>query len=171
MSATVQPELLGRSTTHLERDVYLARLKHLSDWPAELAEPKPHFVVFLAMDATEASSEEIANAARKLLSQGMVYVCVWGPDCERVHDTFDRVAVETGHIDDATLMSSWHSDEDLEDALWSSLFTAVPGDAFIDSCKALVAVVVGKMNWADDIAAALSDVDQFNHRVLAREGD
>ena len=161
--------LLGRSTAP-DRDLYLAHVNRLSDWPAELAEPKSHFVVFLAMDAKGAGADEIAGLARKLVAQGMVYLCAWGPDCERVHDIFDEVRDEEESGEDAIVMTTWHADDDLDDALWDSLFNALPVDAFIDSCKAFVAVIVDHAEWADEVAAALSDVDQFNHRVLAREG-
>jgi len=44
----------------------------------------------LAWDARAASVDEISRVARWLLNAGAVYVCVWGPHCERVHDILDE---------------------------------------------------------------------------------
>lgn len=160
-----EARLLGRSTAP-DRDLYLARTSRLSDWPAELAEPNPHFVVFLAMDARAATEDEIAGMAQKLLAQGMAYLCAWGADSERVHDIFDGVRDDHRPSDGTVVMTTWHADESLGDALWFALYTTLPDDAFADSCKSMLAVVVDNDELADEIAAALSDVDEFNRRTL-----
>ena len=65
------------------------------------------------------STIEISDIANWALDQGAVYVCVWGPDCERVHDIIDEVIVNRnpGETDEDVIMTTWHDDEALNEAL------------------------------------------------------
>lgn len=57
-----------------------------------------------------------------LLKSGCLYVVAWGLECEVWHDTVDETNLETfdfGNIpDDKFLMTTWHTDEPLSEALW-----------------------------------------------------
>src|SRR5215210_1984284 len=70
------------------------------------------FVLFTGADATSASDTQIASYAQASVASGCAYVCCWGPDCERVHDAFDRAAA------DQTVFSTWHSAERLAEAMY-----------------------------------------------------
>jgi hypothetical protein len=72
-----------------ERTLFSLQLEKLSDYPEKLTLPSPHFIVFLALDATAVVDQEILTLASRALSQGAIWFCVWGPDCERVHDLID----------------------------------------------------------------------------------
>jgi hypothetical protein len=120
------PELIGESD--LGRALYLSAI---AEWPARLAEPEPCFVLFLALDASELASEVVRAFADKIAAQGVGYVCAWGPDCSRVHDIFDfALDVDNEELrreadeNDATVMTSWHEDEDLDEALDFAVFAA-----------------------------------------------
>ena len=170
MSSDLRPLLLGRSTAP-DRDLYLARLDDVQHWPETIDEPKPHFVVFLAMDASAVEANRLATFSRKLIAQGMVYLCVWGPDCERVHDVFDAESIERGETDEDFLMTTSHDDEELDDALWFALFSTLPSEDYIETCGALIAVVVDDAEWGEHVETSLADVNRFNDEVLAREPD
>jgi hypothetical protein len=171
VSGDVQPQLVRRATS-TERALYLARVEDVEHWPDHLDAPKPHFVVFLAMDATALDASRILELGKTLLAQGMVYLCAWGPDCERVHDLFDQAEVERGtSTDDAFLMTTWHDDESLDEALGFASSATVPSEAYIATCGALVAIVVGNSEWADHVEARLSDPERLNDEVLANELD
>src|SRR6266545_3152384 len=165
----VSPELVGRSTAPT-RDLYFAQLQDVGEWPEQIDEPTPHFVV-LAMDARAVESDRIASFANRLIAQGMVYLCAWGPACERVHDIFDEVDIERGSTGDAFLMTTWHEVEELDDALWFALFATNPGEDYIDTCRAVLAVVIDHPEWGEQVKARLADVDRFNNEVLAGESD
>jgi hypothetical protein len=49
------------------------------------------------------------------IRDGVVLVCVFGPDCERVHDVIDELVVGDASDDSRFLMTSWHTDETLEE--------------------------------------------------------
>lgn len=73
--------------------------------------PAAHTVLLIAADARGIHTDTIARVAERLLASGLIYVCIWGPDCERVHDIFDEVHVGDGASEPSfTLMSTWHSD-------------------------------------------------------------
>jgi hypothetical protein len=76
--------------------------------------PSAHTVLFIAADARDVHTDTIARVAARLLASGLIWVCVWGPDCERVHDIFDEIHIGDGTTEPSfTLMSTWHSDESL----------------------------------------------------------
>src|SRR5215210_7680179 len=74
------------------------------------------FVLFTGADATSASDTQIASYAQASVASGCAYVCCWGPDCERVHNAFDRAAA------DQTVFSTWHSAERLAEAMYFAAF-------------------------------------------------
>jgi hypothetical protein len=129
-----------------------------------------HFVCFLACDASGIADSVISAAARNLLEAGAVYFCVWGPECERVHDLIDQVVREQlpDEDDQTVIMTTWHERESLDDALWFSVFTASAADAYADSCRALVAIVVANGNWTSHVKARLEDPSRFNAEVLTK---
>ena len=57
-----------------------------------------------------------------LLKSGCLYVVAWGVECEVWHDTVDETNLEMfdfGDIpDDRFVMTTWHTDEPLSEALW-----------------------------------------------------
>jgi hypothetical protein len=163
----VTATLAGHDELH-DRALYVARLPDIDEWPATIEKPRPHFIVVLAMDARGIATERLKALARKLTSQGMAELCAWGPECSRVHDAFDLVDPEFTSTDDAFTGTTWHEDEDLDDALWYALFAALPSEAYVDSCRAILAIV-DRSEWAERIERAFADPKIFNDEVLARE--
>ena len=115
-SLTTMPEIERLGTYDImERDLFLLSLDSPEGCPANLALSSHRFACLLAWDASGVGVERIAALARKLLDAGAVYICAWGPDCERVHDIIDEE--EIGPDPPATanrvVMTTWHSDEPL----------------------------------------------------------
>jgi hypothetical protein len=75
------------------RDLFLLSISRPQHMPRVISVSTPRFVCLLAWDARAAGVEEISDIARQLLDAGAVYVCVWGPGCERVHDIIDEESV------------------------------------------------------------------------------
>ena len=74
-----------------KRQLFVLELAHLSNFPRVLNLPSPHFKLLLVSDAHQNTADEIALLAHLLIEQGLVYICSWGADCERVNDIFDEV--------------------------------------------------------------------------------
>jgi hypothetical protein len=128
-----------------------------------------HFGLLLACDGAAVTNDTLFELAERMMKRGMVYLCAWGPGCERVHDVFDE-AILTCHpneTDRSVIMTTWHADERLEEGVWFFLNTAFPAEDFEKSCKAMLAVSVADEEWAKQINSALSDPYAFSKQVLA----
>ena len=124
----------------------------------------PHFAVFLAWDATTVATEEISRLATLLHNRGLAYLCTFGPDCERVHDIFDEVELELegARPSESVIMTTWHDDESLEDALWFFVNNSFPDAAYEDTCHTGIAVTIGNRQWAIQVADYLSNLPKLN---------
>lgn len=62
------------------------------------------------------------SIAQWLVEGGCLYAIAWGLECEKWHDAVDWAVLETfnyGHIpDEKFVMTTWHSDEPMSEALW-----------------------------------------------------
>ncbi|MDA9504467.1 hypothetical protein XI09_06835 [Bradyrhizobium sp. CCBAU 11386] len=81
---------------------------------------RPHRTIIIA---EEPVSEAWRNRiAAWLVRCGCLYVIAWGVDCEAWHDSADwanREAFNFSDIpDDHLVMTTWHDDEPLSEALW-----------------------------------------------------
>jgi len=121
--------------------------------PDEIVLPSPHFVCLLCADARGVSGETIIDAATALLDQGLVYLCAWGPDSERVRHLFESAAlVWNSHVAVLTV----HLYETLDDALDYVLDIAYPATEYAPTCQTGVILNVGNASWADLIQKRLN---------------
>jgi hypothetical protein len=115
--------------------------------------PSAHFACLLAIDATVLDDESVITLAERLLDQGLAYLCIWGPDCERVHDLVDGLVVchqvqeGWGH----TIMTTWHDDEPLEEAIWFLIHAAYPEEALLPTCQTRIGIAVANDDWAKEL--------------------
>jgi len=112
-----QVEHLGRDDV-TERDLFMIELDRIDDLPDDLQLPSRYFACFLAWDASGVSHDVIGAVAQKLVRQGAVYFCTWGSDCERVHDIIDEERVRVDPTGESVIMTTWHRDERLSEAMW-----------------------------------------------------
>ena len=150
MMASTQLVRQGNGARH---DLYLLE----AATPEEvLPLPGGRFICLVAWDSRTASFDEISRLVRRLLDAGAVYVCAWGPGCERVHDICDEEQVGPLGDGEQTAMTTWHADEPLAEAVWFVLNVAVPEDRWIADCHATVGISIGSDEWARDIRVAFS---------------
>jgi hypothetical protein len=145
-----------RDKKHPTRRFCVGRVPYLDDIQLALDTVSPNYCLFLAVEATSISDEELRKTAKLLLEQGIAYFCVWGPDCERVHDQFDleRMPNESkGRV----VMTTWHSKESLSEALWFFANCVAPDDGFEADCTEWVALSVGNDSWAQQIRTTLTE--------------
>jgi hypothetical protein len=99
----------------------------------------------------------------------MVYFCSWGSDCARFHDIVDDVLLgddlseqkfsgpKTGDV----VMTTWHADETLEEALDFFTTCAVPTDGFAPDSDFRLVVCVGNPDWAAQATKFLRSAEFF----------
>jgi len=155
----MHPALVTHDTVK-DRDLYFLSVGEARSLPDSISLPCEKFAVFLAFDATGLNHAEIAPIAQALLRAGAVYLCCYGPDCERVHDIIDEELLQsTLDQRDASsvVMTTWHSDDPLEDALLFFVFNSYPDDEYFDACKAGLAISIHP-SWGDRIIRGLRDL-------------
>ena len=144
---------LGRDLN--SRELFLLQLRSWDDWPRELDLPSKHFCLLLAGDAQGVSQETIGRLADTAVAGGCVYLCAWGPDCERVHDWFDLKFVQRNIADETpnapVVMTTWHEKETLDSALTFLTRDALPDDAFAATCRSSLVAVIGNREWAESV--------------------
>jgi hypothetical protein len=129
----------------------------LINLPALIQPSNAHFVLFLAIDGTKVNTEVIFSVAEKLLDQGMVYACVWGPDCERVHDRIDqpRFWRKPDETDSNVVITTWHAEDPLAEAVWFFLNCTWPAQDYVHTCSDWIAAVIGNPAWEAEVRAKL----------------
>ncbi len=118
-----------------------------------------YFVLFIALDARGIDDQIIYSAAKELLDRGMVYACVWGPDCERVHDVIDLAIVQRNpdETDGNVVITTWHAKDLLYEAVWFFLNCAWPAEDYVHACADWIAVAIGNLAWGAEVRATLLD--------------
>ncbi len=152
---------LGRENPD-ERELHLISAPTLESLPALFQLAGKHFVAFLAVDASAIGTNVISKFAKDLLQSGCVYFCAWGSDCERVHDIFDEECFQTEPV----IMTTWHNNESLNEALWFFISSTWPDDAYSENCKSNLAIVVGNSNWEIQVREKLSNRKMLKDAVL-----
>jgi hypothetical protein len=151
----------------LDRRLFALQVADSSEVLGATQAVAPHFAVFLAWDASSVATEEISCLATLLHNRGLAYLCAFGPGCERVHDTFDEVELEldSARPSQSVIMTTWHKDESLEDALWFFVNNSFPDAAYEDTCRTGIAITIGNTQWATQVADYLSNLPKLNAAV------
>jgi len=155
-----------------ERRMFSLSIPTLKAFPPKLELPSRNYVLLLACDARGIGDSAITAFANSMIDRGIAYLCAWGPDCERVHDLFDQTHVlreieerrEYPHV-----MTTWHNDESLDEALWYMLHVAYPDDSLAETCGVDLAVTVANDDWDLRIQSRLANLSQLNQDVLAED--
>ena len=113
------------------------------------------------MNAKGVPDDSILEGAKKLVSGGLACLCAWGPDCERVHDLFDDAALEVGAAlsGDDTIMTTWHSDESLEEALRFFVEDAFVTSGFEGTCKDWIIAPISNPVWERLIQSKIGQIN------------
>jgi hypothetical protein len=175
-SEMIEAEALGLDRMH-GRELYLVTLDRFDQW-SSVQPGFDFFTTLIATDARELPNGEILEVAEQMVRRHCGYVSTWGPDCERVHDVYDKALLlaeygpnKLAASDRAFLMSTWHDKEPLDEALWFALhaFPTDAGDGFDyegSGVPPLVAVTTSA-DWAGQIRRRLQNQDAFAADILA----
>ena len=148
----------------------------------ELAKRLPigdqHFLLLLAWDAPEKSTEQLTGFFERLVDRGLVYFCAWGRNCEAVHDAVDRCDTEKHKregrsvSENSVVMTTWHAKESLGEALWFFKICAVPAGSRDPSECDRFAVAIGNPAWSTEMEQALQSIEgDADDEIEPLEGD
>lgn len=152
--------LLHQRNGPLKRSLYSLSVPCAEELAPAIQIEYEHFALFLAWDAAKAKDQEICTFASKLFARGLAVICIWGNDCERVHDLFDRVELEEEWqlSAESVVISTWHENEPLEKALWFFVNCSYAHEEYAPTCSAGIAVTVGDAPRHQQISSFLSDL-------------
>lgn len=126
----------------------------LADLPT-ISAPDSQFTLFVVADASSIGDDEIATLLHPWVTTKLMYFCAWGPHCERVHDTVDRLFRQLSDSETRTLMTTWHADEPLEEAVWYFDVVAWPSEVDPSHPLTRIAIVAGNMRWMGEFETYL----------------
>lgn len=154
----------------LYRDIYFLELPRPMELPDDLKLPTPKFLGFSVWDSKGTSNGEVNLISRRLLDAGCVALSVFGEGCKEFHDIFDQEAIadssENSDDDESVIMTTWHSDDSFDDALWYGLFTAFASANYYDQCGVTLVLSIGAHGYREDLRRALDDVEGFHDRMV-----
>jgi hypothetical protein len=152
-----------------ERELFLFELAD----PLKFADtqfPRERFVCLLIWDAGQEPDCLVSEVAAALLAKGAVYVCCWGADCERVHDAMDAADIARNPSCNPVVMTTWHDDQPLAEAIYFALNLAWPDEGYAEDCDSVIAVCIGYNGYAGSVREAFSDPAAFVARIRPDEG-
>jgi len=144
-----------------EKALYLCPANSIGRLADEITHNAANFGLLVAMNAKGVPDDSILEGAKKLVSGGLACLCAWGPDCERVHDLFDDAALEVGAAlsGDDTIMTTWHSDESLEEALRFFVEDAFVTSGFEGTCKDWIIAPISNPVWERLIQSKIGQIN------------
>jgi hypothetical protein len=149
MRNMIVPRRLGHHSAS-NREVYLLTLDDL-DAPFTLSDIQGgHFTCFCALNAEGLPTDELGKFCSHLLQLGCAYLCVWGPDCERVHDIMDEEIVGDNPPQSylGCVMTTWHAKDSLKDSVSFFLDNTEPDDTYApNGCNAALIITRAGNDW------------------------
>jgi hypothetical protein len=157
LATNLTSEVFGVEDGFGTQHFFLCPAESLQSLTRKIAPISKHFALFLAIDGCSLHSESVGEAARELIEKGLASLCVWGADCERIHDIFDETGVELDLDQNrAVIMTTWHDAEPLEEAIWYFMNCAIPDEAYRRTCKDWIFAPIGNLDWASTIRAQVA---------------
>jgi len=145
-----------------EREIFCVAASTFGQLPPSFALPSKRFVALLVADTTQDDVATLSRFAESLVTSGCVYFCTWGPGCEHAHDIMDECSLDI----DPVIITTWHADESLDEALCFFLRNTWPDEKYSEDGSAL-AITVGSAEWAAQVERSLRDRDSLTDDVLA----
>jgi hypothetical protein len=150
-------EALGKDA--LGRDLFFCGIASPAD-VGVVKWPPPHFVALLVWHADGVSTEVVSGLVEQLFNRGASYLCTWGRDCERVHDVAeetDAFPSELASPEDAVRLTTWHTDDCLEEVVDFLLWSTVPNAYYAPTTTTSLVLCIGDDALARETRQALVD--------------
>lgn len=92
-----------------------------------IGDGSPFRAVLILAEAAQGDWRDLV--CRRLVEAGCLYAVAWGVDCDLWHDSVDWAALKADGFGDIPeerfVMTTWHEDETLAEALWFAAHAAV----------------------------------------------
>ena len=119
------------------------------------AQGKPFLAVVVVRE--DVSVQWRSDVSNWLVAEGCLFMCAWGLDCTLWDDSVDYANLEQfsyGEIpEDRFVMTTWHDDEPLEEAIWFAKHSARHDAAALD---VVLIIDVSRVDHSDEMLALWS---------------
>ena len=137
-------------------DVQIIAADLLEQLPDRLPHARQYFSLLLAWDGPEHLNADEVDAITQLVDRGLIYFCAWGENCESVHDAVDHCDINRLQKVDHIIMTTWHKDETLEEAMSFFEDCVCPAEPLQDMPYDRFAVSVARPDWYQRMARYFS---------------
>jgi hypothetical protein len=146
-----------------KRGLYLLDCDTFADiLPAVSHLPGKHFVTLLIADFSSTTRDDIVALSKQLISAGSRYFCAWGQECQIAHLAFDLACCEFETDNEHVILTTDHSKESVEDAIWFTLVCAYPVDPYDQEWRATIAICVNDKAASQTVRKAFTDPATFS---------
>lgn len=130
-----------------------------------------YFILFLADNSHNLNIEKVSSFMDTMLKKGMVYLCTWGRNCELIHDIADKKICSSNLSKDEgnTILTTWHKNQNLAEALWYALKSAVPAEKYCNDAVSVIAVSINDEKIYSKIKYYTDNPDILDRKVLGDE--
>jgi len=159
---TLEPDVSIEQRT--ARRFYLCSCESLDQLSAKFEPSSKYFRLAIAVDALNISDDLIRKTARTALQRGFSSLCVWGRDCERVHDLFDDAERElhlprgASWTSTDVVMTTRHANETLDQALWHFAWCSIPTEYLESESQDCFVAVIGNPVWEREVRENFGEV-------------
>jgi len=116
------------------------------------AQAKPFLALVVVRE--DVSIQWRSSVSNWLVTEGCLFMCAWGLDCTLWDDSVDYANMEQfsyGEIpEDRFVMTTWHHNEPLEEAIWFAKHSARHDAAVLD---AVLIIDVSRIDHSDEMLA------------------
>ena len=145
------------------RGLYLVDCDTFADiLPAVSQLPGQHFVTLLIADFSSTTRDDMVALSKQLISAGSRYFCAWGKECQMAHLAFDLACCEFEIDSEHVILTTDHSKESIEDAIWFTLVCAYPVDPYDQDWRATIAICVNDKSASHTVRKAFADPATFS---------
>ncbi|MDX1963584.1 MAG: hypothetical protein SFX18_10550 [Pirellulales bacterium] len=160
-----QIEHLNDHPDDSNRGLYLLDCSAFTDiLPAVSQLPGKHFVTLMVADFSTVTQEHMVALSQQLIAAGSRYFCAWGRDCQMAHLAFDLACCEYEADNEQVIITTDHSNESIEDAIWFALVCAYPVDPYDKEWHATIAICVNNQSASHIVRKAFTDPLKFSEK-------
>lgn len=158
-------ERLHSCLNDADRSLYILECDSFADiFPAVTMLPGDHFVTLLIADFATTTVNDLVSLSSQLIAAGSRYFCAWGQDCENAHLAFDLACCEFEAGTDNVILTTDHSRESLEDAIWYALNCAKPAEPFDRDWRAIISICVNNKSASQSVRRAFTNPVEFSEK-------
>ena len=158
------------SKDNFEREIILISVSDIEEFSLdELTELSKYFTLFV-VNNKKVIIDKYFEKASELIKSGLAYFCTWGNECEKIHDIIDEEVVslelkQTEDTDDENvIMTTWHKNESLKEALWFFLMNTSPTEKYYSECKNSLVLLIGNSVETDNIKFLLENQNLLENK-------